>query len=221
MPYVFTALLSVFACVYAFIRRSAGLFGRVFFKSAASVMFVMVAFSVRTGVPESYHTLILFGLCASLAGDVLLLFSDHGNGFGLAGVIGFAAAHLLYISAFWTIAPPSWVDAVFFASFLTLGVSLVHARQIRPVRFAPALYGYMVLLCAMTARALSMLWVAQVPALFGVFAAVGGVSFAVSDLLLGIENRTGSKTAGAFSTICYYGAQGLIALSVVVLAPTS
>jgi uncharacterized membrane protein YhhN len=218
VPYVFTALVCVFAGVYAFIRRSAGLFGRIFFKSAASVMFVLVAFSARTGAPEGYYALILSGLCASLAGDVLLLFTDRGEAFRLAGMIGFGAAHLLYIGAFWTVAPPSWVDAVFFAVLLTLGLSLIHARRINPGRYAPAMYAYIVILCAMAARAISMLWVPQAPMLFGVLAAAGGVLFAVSDMLLSAEDHTGSKAAGAFSTVCYYSAQALIALSVVMLS---
>ena len=113
MPYVFAALLCVFAVVYAVVRHGGSLFSRVFFKCAASVMFILLAVSVRTGAPGAYYVLILAGLCASLAGDAVLLFTDRGDGFMIAGMAAFAAAHGLYIAAFWTIASPSWVDADF------------------------------------------------------------------------------------------------------------
>lgn len=217
MPYVYAAMLGIFAVVYAFVRHGKSLLARVFYKCAASVMFVLVAVSLRTGAPDSYYALVLGGLCASLLGDALLLFTDRGDGFALAGMAAFAAAHGLYISAFWTIAPPSWVDAVFFAALMTLGVSLMHTRRVKAGRSIWAVYGYIVVLCAMSARALSMLWAPNTSVLFGAFAAGGGVLFAVSDLLLGIEQQ-GSKVAGSFSTVTYFAAQALIAFTIM-LAP--
>lgn len=216
MPYLFAALMGVFAVAYAFMRHGGSLPSRVFFKCAASVMFVLVAVSVRTGA-GSYYVLILCGLCASLAGDAVLLFTHRGDGFMLAGMAAFAAAHGLYIAAFWTITSPSWVDAVFFAALMTLGASLLHARRVKAGRSTAALAVYIVLLCAMTARAISMLWAPGRPVLFGALAAAGGALFAASDLLLGIEQRTGSKAAGSLSTIAYYAAQGLIAFTVMLV----
>jgi uncharacterized membrane protein YhhN len=79
-------------------------------------------------------------------------------------------------------------------------------------------YAYAALLSAMASKAISMLWAPEVSTGFGVLAAVGGVLFAVSDLLLGVEHQTGSKAAGSVSNLVYYAAQGLIALTVT-LAP--
>ena len=218
MPYVFAALTGVFAVAYAFLRRDGGLAGRIFFKCAASVMFVLIAVSVRAGAPEGYYTLILCGLCASLAGDIALLFTDRDKGFLMAGGAAFALAHGLYIAAFWTIASPTWVDAVLLAGLLALGLSLVKNRRNKAGRGSFLLIAYVVLLCATTARAVSMLWVREAPVMFGVTAAAGGVLFAVSDLLLGVEYQTGSKAAGSLSTVAYYSAQALIAFTVM-LAP--
>ena len=217
MPYLFAALLGIFAVVYSVVRHGGSLPARMFFKCAASVSFVLLAVSVRTGAPDSYYVLILAGLCASLAGDVVLLFTARGDGFMLAGMMAFAAAHGFYIAAFWTIASPSWVDAVFFAALMTLGASLLRAGRVKAGRSTAVLFVYIALLCAMAARAISMLWVRGMPVLFGAFAAAGCVLFAVSDLLLGIEQRTGSKTAGSLSTISYYAAQGFIAFTVMML----
>ena len=102
---------------------------------------------------------------------------------------------------------------------MTLCVSLLRDRRVKAGRSAAVLFAYIALLCAMAARAISMLWVREMPVLFGAFAAAGGVLFAVSDLLLGIEQRTGSKAAGSLSTIAYYAAQGLIAFTVLLAAP--
>lgn len=214
MPYVFAALLCAFAAAYAIKRRSGSLLSRVFYKCAASVSFLLLAVSIHTGMPHGYYTLIVAGLCASLAGDVCLLFADRGEGFLLGGMAAFAAAHGFYIAGFWTIASPSWVDAVFFAALMALAFLLLRARRINVGHSAAALWGYAALLCLMTARAVSMLWAAQMPMLFGVFAAAGGVLFAVSDMLLGVEQRTGSRLTGSLSTIAYYAAQGLLALTV-------
>jgi uncharacterized membrane protein YhhN len=217
LPFVFAALMGAFAVVYAFVRHDGSLLARVFFKCAASVMFVLLAVSVRTGAPGGYYVLILCGLCASLAGDAVLLFTDRGDGFVLAGMAAFAAAHGFYIAAFWTIASPSWVDAVFFAALMTLGASLLRAKRVKAGRSAAALWVYIALLCAMAARAISMLWVPGMPVIFGACAAAGGVMFAASDLLLGIEQQTGSRAAGSLSTIAYYLAQGLLAFTVMLI----
>jgi uncharacterized membrane protein YhhN len=181
-------------------------------------MFVLVAYSARTGVQGAYYGLIMGGLCASLAGDALLLFTDRGSGFATAGGVAFAGAHLLYIGAFWIIASPSWVDAVFFAILMTLAAALLQGQRLKLGRSPLLVYAYAVLLSAMASKAISMLWAPEVSTGFGVLAAVGGMLFAVSDLLLGVEHQTGSKVAGSVSNLVYYAAQGLIALTVT-LAP--
>ena len=219
MPYVFAVLLCAFAAAYAIKRRSGSLLSRVFYKCTASVSFLLLAVSIHTGMPHGYYTLIVAGLCASLAGDVCLLFADRGEGFQLGGMAAFAAAHGFYIAGFWTIASPSWVDAVFFAALMALAFLLLRASRVNVGHSSAALWGYAALLCLMTARAVSMLWAAQMPMLFGVFAAAGGVLFAVSDILLGVEQRTGSRLTGSLSTIAYYAAQGLLALTVQFATP--
>ena len=87
MPYVFTALTLVFAAIYAFTRSSGTLSGRLFYKTAASVMFVLVAVSMRTGADEPYYTLIVLGLCFALAGDVIIIFTDRKQGFLAGGMV--------------------------------------------------------------------------------------------------------------------------------------
>jgi hypothetical protein len=70
----------------------------------------------------------------------------------------------------------------------------------------------------MTAKALSMLFVSHNEYIYIIFAAVGAVLFAISDMLLayGWFYPTRKQRLGIFSTATYYSAQILIALSVMV-----
>lgn len=216
VPYVFSALTGIFACIYAFNRHSDKLSSRLFFKSAASVMFVLVAVSLQTGAKEPYFTLILIGLCFALVGDVFLVFTDRSSSFLAWGMVCFLVTHLLYISALFTKAALSVYDAAFFASLMILAASVFSLRGVRFKKVHPAVYVYAAVLCAMTARSLSMLFSPQVSVTFAVFIAMGGVLFLISDVLLAVESFGGrlAKTVGVFSSFAYYLSQVLIALSV-------
>lgn len=218
MPYVFTALTLVFAAIYAFTRSSATLSGRLFYKTAASVMFVLVAVSMRTGADEPYYTLIVLGLCFALAGDVILIFTDRKQGFLAGGMVCFLLTHLLYIIAFCTKTAPSLYDGAFFALLLISAILILRKRRLPKGNLKTAAFIYAVVLCAMTARALSMPFSPAVKFTYALFAALGGVLFAVSDMLLAFKSFGGvhKKAVGVMSTLTYYTGQILIALSVLI-----
>lgn len=217
MPYVFCALTGIFACIYAFVRHSDKLSSRIFFKATASVMFVLVAVSLQTGAKEPYFTLVLTGLCFALFGDVLLIFTDRSPGFLAWGMVCFLVTHLLYITAILTRVPLSVYDAAFFTALVILAAIVFGLRGVRFKKLHPAVYVYTLVLCAMAARSLSALFAAQVSETFGVFIALGGGLFLISDGLLAIESFGGrlKKTLGMLSTFAYYSSQILIALSVI------
>lgn len=221
MQYVFLTLMCVFACAYAFVKRGGGLINRLFFKSAASVMFVLTAVSLRIGAPEPYYTLILIGLCMSLAGDALLVFATAPEKrdllvYSLAGGFLFLFAQIFYICGFFIYAALSWYDAVFFMVFLCIGAAAFGGKRPRLGRLAVPVYAYAIVLCIMAAKAVSMLFAVHVRRLYAVFAAAGGVLFALSDLALGMKKLypKAGTLLDALNTAMYYGAQGLIALSV-------
>lgn len=218
MQYVFLAMMCVFAGTYAVIKFQDGLINRLFFKSAASVMFVLIAVSSRTGTFETYYILILIGLCLSLAGDVLLVFKKSGDQLFIAGLICFFLAHIFYIVAFFTVAAFSLIDIGFYAVLLTVGGMAFQYRKLRFGKLKIHIYAYMAVLCAMAAKGLSVLFVSDTRLVYAVFGAIGAVLFALSDLALAYEMFQPAKqhVFGRLNTIMYYSGQALIALSVLI-----
>lgn len=215
---MFSALTGIFACVYAFIRRDGKLSNRIFVKSAASLSFLLLAVSLQMRASEPYYTLILIGLCFALAGDELLLFTDRSSAFLATGAVCFLLTHLSYTAAFVTKAPLSLYDAALFAGLILLGFMLFSLKGVRLKKIKTGAVLYAVVLCAMLARALSILLTHETAQTFAVFAALGGTLFAVSDVLLAFEAMGGrhASLSGTISTFFYYSGQVLIALSVAV-----
>jgi uncharacterized membrane protein YhhN len=173
----------------------------------------MVAFAGRTGAKEPYYALMMTALCLSLAGDVLLIFEDRRT--KAAGGAAFLFAHAAYIAAFFVYAPPAWYDAALFAVFALTGAALFAGKLKLAGKYLPLAVTYAAALCAMTAKALSMLLADGIDPLNAAFAAAGGALFALSDLLLAIPHfRPEERIAGTLTVFVYYAAQALLALSI-------
>ncbi len=216
MPYVFSAMTGIFACVYAFIRRDGKLSNRIFFKSAASLSFVLLVVSLQLRASEPYYTLILVGLCLAMAGDILLLFTNRSSAYLAGGAVCFLFTHFSYTAAFVTKTPLSLYDAALFAALLLLAGTLFSLRGVRIKKLKGGVVIYTAALCAMLARALAILLNPQAGETFAIFVALGAALFAVSDVLLAFEALGGRHAgrAGTISTFAYYSGQILIALSV-------
>ena len=80
----------------------------------------------------------------------------------------------------------------------------------------PLVVIYGLALCAMAAKAVSMLFVSGVNLLYAAFAALGGTLLALSDLIWAHAHfyPAEQKTAGVLSIIIRYAAQALLALSI-------
>lgn len=216
MPYVFAVLTGAFACAYALVRRDGKLSSRIFCKTAASISFVMLAVSLQLKGQEPYFTLILAGLCFAFAGDVLLLFTSRSPVFLTWGAVCFFLTHAAYVAAFITKAPLGVYDAAMFLALVLLTAALFGLRGVRLKRLKSGVVIYALVLCAMLARALSMLFVAEVGIGFAACVALGGAFFAVSDSLLAFESfgNPHAKFVGTISVLIYYSSQILIALSI-------
>jgi uncharacterized membrane protein YhhN len=214
--YVFLALMCVFAGIYAAIKHTGSLTARLAVKSIASVSFVMIAFAGRIDSSQPYFTLIMMGLCFSLAGDVLLVF--HEKRTFIAGCISFMLAHAGYIAAFFIYAAPAWYDAALFFAFVSIGVAAYVGKPMQMGKHKPLVFIYAAVLCAMAAKAVSMLLADGVSILYAAFIALGGALFALSDIMLAYSyfHKEEHGTAGTVSVIIYYAAQALIALSVAI-----
>ncbi len=216
MRYVFLAMMCVFAGVYIFRRNDFRLPGRLLSKGAASVMFVLVAVSSLKGAPDTYYTLVLIGLCLSLAGDVLLVFSDLGDGYFLAGLSAFLAAHIFYVTAFSLLAEFSIYDLAFFAALIIIGFIAFSKLSFGKLKIP--VYIYTTVLCAMAAKAVSLLFLNDVNYIYAIFAAIGALLFAFSDLVLAFDKfyPKPKKAFGSINLVLYYSGQALIALSVMI-----
>lgn len=216
MRYVFLGLMVVFAGIYAVIKKDEGLLSKTFFKSAASVMFVLVAVSVRTGVFRPYYILILIALCLSLVGDVLMVFTEVADKHLVGGASFFLFAHVFYIAGFSIYSGLLLIDVVIFVGLILIGAIVFYGRTDHLGKLKIPAYIYAAVLCAMVTKAVSMLFLTDVNYIYAIFAAVGGILFGLSDLVLGlgIFYPKAKTTLGVLNTVMYYGGQALIALSV-------
>lgn len=212
MQYAFLVLMCVFAGLYAAIRVRGSFGSKLTVKTIASLSFVLIAFAGRLNAAQPYYALIMIGLCLSVAGDILLVFP--GPAPLVAGGAAFFIAHIGYIAAFFVYAPLEWYDALLFAAFAGIGAA-VFAGKKNEVTRKPRVVIYAIALCAMAAKAVSMLFVRAIEPMYGAFAALGGVLFAFSDLTLAYSHfYPDQKPAVILSTLSYYGAQALLALSI-------
>lgn len=203
--------------------------GRLFFRIAASVMYIMVAIGSRTGVKhQSFYLFVLIGLCVSLVSDLFFAFNTGppkkrgtfrgDNGFKDLAPAGFsflAAAAFAYLIACFSYAAFSWYDAAIFILLLALcGAAIYNKDKMLFKRISSLLYT--IILCAVAAKALSSLFLHNERYIYAVFAAAGVCLFSFSNILLIYGEYQGkrNKLNGAINTVMYYAGQALIALSV-------
>ena len=188
-----------------------------------SSVFVVIAAPVKTDYV--YIQLIAFLMC--VAGDYILGSSDRMRMF-VFGSLCFAAAHVLFITAF------SRISKAFFPQIpwwngLDLGVFLVYASVmvlIFVVRKPPFhklfipmfIYFFLVALMASKAAGLGIRMLSSAPAM--AMLPVGGLLFLASDFTLGmLRFKVHPKTVPfkSFCTASYFVAQMLIVLSMHVM----
>jgi hypothetical protein len=241
MRFVFLALMCVFAGIHT--ARSAkpearpadfwDTAGGLFFSIAASLMYVLAAVASRTGVShQAYYVLALTGLCLSLASDILIAIrevprggninevnntkSESGRNLSIAGFSFSAAAGIAYIGAFYSFAAFSWYDAVFFAVLAALVCALLYNMRRDMFRSIPLLL-YTLVICAVPAKALSLLFALGGEYVYAAIAVAWALLLACSGLMR-IHKAGGrsDKPYGIIETLIYYCGQALIALSVMI-----
>ena len=202
-------------------------------KLAASSIFVVtgVYLLVYDGHLKSpYAWLIVIGLVLAFLGDWLLKYTLFGMP-GLPGIAAFAAAHILYISAYIVRQPLDknalWLLIPWAAIILT---ALLVQKKIR-IDFSgsgPAVFGYIMIISAMVclgcrAGILYMDFSDIMSILKGLILVVGVILFMISDCgvalhMFGKKEKIplGRKTFSldTFNLITYYSGQFLIASSI-------
>lgn len=202
------ALSAIVATWSATVRR-----GRVHYvaKPLTTLLILATALLIPDAVSPIYRLLVLVGLAASLAGDVLLMLPP--DRYFVAGLGAFALAHISYILAFaWARAgaPISWPLPVLLALYgaIVLAALWRHLGNNR----IPVIV-YMILIELMAWQALEY-WLLE-RSLGSGLAALGALLFVASDTVLAFEKfRGGVPYADILVLGPYYAAQFLIALSV-------
>ena len=207
----------------------------VLLKSVVSMLFIMVGvygtwLSASKGNAVLLCPFVVLGLVCGLLGDIWLdlkyVFPEKDEPFTYAGFCVFGVGHILYIiGMLLTYYPSGKPMTVFVPILLAIVLSIGNAVLEKPMKlsygkFKPVVIAYGVILFAMVLisgnLALYYGWV-KTP-LNLIF--IGGVSFAISDLILsGTYFGTGKERPIdlTLNYITYYTAQFLIASSLVFL----
>ena len=176
--------------------------------SKPATMLAIIGLVVTGAEPMGLYTsLILAGLICSLVGDVFLMLRPMRF---LAGLIAFFVAHVIYIAAFTSLAPPS---AFAIGAVLLLAGGAIYAllwpglgRLWLPVML------YVLAIVTMVWSALSA-W-QSLDTMATAAAAGGALLFLVSDTSLGVARfRFRYPGAQVVTLGTYYAGQWLIALS--------
>jgi hypothetical protein len=232
VQFVFAALLCVFAGIYSVketitgkilldsgIRDQKGLrffLGRLFFRSASGVMALTVAVASRTGVKTyPYYLLILIGLCASLSADVLFVLAGRWKKYRHSALFFSSAAGIFYLSAFYTNAPFSWRDVILFVLIITPAVAGLYNREFSIFKSIRMIL-YSIVLGAVSAKGISMLFVPDKRYAYIILAAAGSILFSLSNFLYMYKRSGENKTLRVLRPALYYLGQALIAMSVMV-----
>lgn len=177
-------------------------------KPATTVLILAVAVVGASGFGR-YQSLVVVGLAASVAGDVLLMLPRDRF---VAGLASFLGAHLAYLGALAVV--PAGVPA-----WLVLGVLLVLGGTVLHVLW-PGLGRLRGPVSTYVAVILAMAWMAaarwlRMPSGATAAAAGGALLFVVSDTLLALDRFRGRfALARTWVLGTYWVAQSLIALSV-------
>lgn len=178
------------------------------FKPLTTLLIIGIAL---LGVGETtavYKTLILIGLLFCLGGDIFLMLPAK---YFIVGLVSFLIGHLFYIAAFvgdagfqfsW------WIAPLLIFGGLIYSVLHPHLGSMR----VPVIT-YIVVILLMAWQALGR-W-SQVPTSGALLAAIGAISFVISDSALALDRfRRPFPTARLLVLTTYWLAQWLIALSI-------
>ena len=217
---IFTLLCAAFAAFYDVRCRSRRYRSAFWIKGLAGLSFIAVGLSLAMLQPEfSYVRRIVFGLVFGLIGDQLLalryLHPDRRSAFFLTGMLAFAAGHVMYLAAMLQLDGGAWLFALLIlAPGLAAAAWYILGHAVRLGKLLLPGVCYIVLVVSVAALAASLLLRGQgVRALLLTF---GGVCFAASDCVLGVQTFGPEKTVrrSVFIHASYYAAQLLIAWSI-------
>ena len=186
------------------------------FKPLSTLLVISVAIlgilSNLEGI-DSFALLIVLGLVLSFGGDLALMPPDSPGKFRI-GLLLFLAAHLSYIAAFRSHAAWSRPDLLIAAVLLIVGIGYFLILRPGLGAMTGPVAAYILIITMMLSRALSTLFVDEVPAAQARYIAAGASLFFLSDLILSANRFLKPWRWERFSLVFYFGGQLCLALSV-------
>lgn len=223
IPYALTALGVLVVVFFCMARDRNGSVEALLLKTTASFLFMSVAFSsfIANDKAPLYFALIIMGLSCGLIGDIVLdlkiIYKESSSLYQSAGMTAFFVGHIFYIGALIIFGGNFHWMPLAAAAALGVGTSLL-SQFVLKFKFKEHtvhIYAYAVALFYMAAQSCWITYQTGFSVSF-LFMGLGGVLFLLSDLVLLMtyyDNRD-SKLFISTNHILYYGAQFLIALSV-------
>ncbi|MCI8308536.1 MAG: lysoplasmalogenase [Lachnospiraceae bacterium] len=191
----------------------------VLFKGLTSLFFVLAGVCGYIKYKDRERRLfsgpVCIALLFSMAGDVLLAVDQNRGIFFVLGVVGFAAAHVMFSLSFCRMCAVEKKDMVCTA-VLFAGLALVLMTGDFDFQgLLPVLLGYAAVISFMLVKALSLWRCRQRNIKVSVLVMLGGVLFLLSDVVLlywlfGVGMPEGVQWA---NWILYYMAQGCLSAS--------
>jgi len=163
---------------------------RTFVITKPLVMIFLITLFVKLGGVKQEYLWFLFGLLASLAGDILLLYPAR---WFIHGLVGFFIAQVFYITGFNLDLPPllpsllacCLIVLLLYLIFRILQREITKNSNLQKLRFSILIYA--TALSTMTASAALSLFKPSWPSLAAVLVTLGGFLFLSSDMMLAYD----------------------------------
>lgn len=160
----------------------------------------------------SFSYLVSAALVAGLAGDVLLMYEDRGQGFFLGGLAAFLAGHLLYVAAFVQtlpspFTPPAWLWGLLLLPVLP-GIAVYRIIRQNATGMRPACLAYITVIACMSMAAMLAAWAHPGP--LAMLPVLGATLFLCSDTALALGKFRIKPFSDAFIMATYGLAQALL-----------
>jgi len=227
-PYLVLILGVIALTLFLILRDRKGSVEALLLKTITSFLFLAVAFTAfLVNHPADniiYFMLVIMGLVAGLIGDIVLdlkvMYKESSSLYQHGGMIAFLIGHMFYLTALFTYFGFHWIPLVI-AVALGLAINLV-SKYVMKYQFKEHtvdcfLYGFF-LAYMMVQSCYSA--ITQGFNATTVLLSVGAILFLLSDLVLVMTYYEGkdSKPFIIINHVLYYGAQYLIALSILYLS---
>lgn len=189
--------------------------GTAAFKTFASLCFVLAGFCGYLTSKKKFTKMMLAAFFCSMLGDIFLALDTSQGLLFILGVVSFAAAHLLFSTAFCSISPVSKKDIAITGAVFCILLLLLFLGSFDFKGLLPVLIGYAAIISFMMVKSLSLKncrWPGECAAMLIM---AGGVLFLLSDIILlfwlfgiGIP-----KEVQSLNWVVYYLAQGCLSAS--------